>query len=274
MATYRQECRTFECFCVERGVAFAHARAADIIDYLVERQRGGIDARTTAKSVSALRALYRFLQAEGIATANPAALIEPPRPTRKLPAVLSPTDVDRVLAAVDTATPSGLRDRALFEMIYSCGLRVSEAVALQVTSLHQDQGFVTVSGKGGRQRLVPLMGAALDWIQRYLQDGRPALARHAGEAALFVNRSGRRLTRAGMWKRFQDAAVRAGVGGKLHALRHSFATHLLGGGADLRSVQELLGHADISTTQIYTHVDASDLRDAHRRHHPRGSAGT
>ena len=274
MATYRQECRTFECFCVDRGISVAHARAADIIDYLIERRRGGIDARTAAKSVSALRALYRFLQAEGIATANPASLIEPPRPTRTLPAVLSPSDVDRVLAAVDTATPSGLRDRALFEMIYSCGLRVSEAVALQVTSLHQDQGFVTVSGKGGRQRLVPLMGAALDWIQRYLQDGRPALARHAGEAALFVNRSGRRLTRAGMWKRFQDAAVRAGVGGKLHTLRHSFATHLLGGGADLRSVQELLGHADISTTQIYTHVDATDLRDAHRRHHPRGSAGT
>ena len=178
--------------------------------------------------------------------------------------------MDRLLAAVDTATPSGLRDRALFELIYSCGLRVSEAVALQVSSLHLQQGFVTVAGKGGRQRLVPLMGAALDWIARYLQDGRPALARAPGEAALFLNRAGSRLTRAGMWKRFQDAAARAGVSGKLHTLRHSFATHLLGGGADLRSVQELLGHADISTTQIYTHLDAADLRDAHRRHHPRG----
>ena len=246
------------------------ARAADIIDYLIERQQEGIDARTAAKSVSALRALYRFLQAEGRAETNPAALIEPPRPTRRLPTVLSPSEVDRMLAAVDMGTPSGLRDRALFEMIYSCGLRVSEAVALQVTSLHREQGFVTVSGKGGRQRLVPLMGAALDWVQRYLRDGRPALARDASEAALFLNRSGRRLTRAGMWKRFQDAAVRAGVAGKLHALRHSFATHLLGGGADLRSVQELLGHADISTTQIYTHLDAADLREAHRRHHPRG----
>ena len=269
VATYRQECRAFERFCVERGVSVACARAADIIDYLIERQRDGMDARTAAKSVSALRALYRFLQADGRAAANPAALIEPPRPTRRLPDVLSASDVDRMLDAVDLSTPSGLRDRALFEMLYSCGLRVSEAVALQVTSLHPEQQLMTVAGKGGRQRLVPLMGAALDWVRRYLRDGRPALAGDSAEAALFLNRSGRRLTRAGMWKRFQDAAARAGIAGKLHALRHSFATHLLGGGADLRSVQELLGHADISTTQIYTHLDAADLRDAHRRHHPR-----
>lgn len=270
VATYRQECRSFERFCTERGFAVPEARAADIIDYLIERQRDGINARTAAKSVSALRALYRFLQADGRAAANPAALIEPPRPSRRLPTVHSAVDVDRLLASVNIGTPSGLRDRALFELIYSCGLRVSEAVALQLTSLHLEQGFVTVSGKGGRQRLVPLMGAALDWVERYLRDARPLLAGTAAEAALFLNRAGKRLTRAGMWKRFQDAAARAGVTGKLHTLRHSFATHLLGGGADLRSVQELLGHADISTTQIYTHLDAADLRDAHRRHHPRG----
>ena len=256
-------------FCRERGIAVEGAGTADVIDYLIERRRGGTDARTVAKSVSALRALYRFLQAEGRAAANPAALIEPPRPVRRLPAAVSAAGVDRMLAQVDVRTPSGLRDRALFELIYSCGLRVSEAVALQVTSLHLEQGFVTVSGKGGRQRLAPLMGPALDWIQRYLRDGRPALAQDAGEAALFLNRAGRRLTRAGMWKRFQAAAARAGIPGKLHALRHSFATHLLAGGADLRSVQELLGHADISTTQIYTHVEDADLRTAHRRHHPR-----
>ena len=269
VATYRQECRAFERFCDERGISVAVAGTSDVIDYLVERRRDGTDARTAAKSVSALRALYRFLQAEGRAAANPAALIEPPRPTRRLPAAVSASDVDRMLAEVDLRTPSGLRDRALFELIYSCGLRVSEAVGLQLTSLHSEQGYVTVSGKGGRQRLVPLMGPALDWLQRYLRDGRPALAANAGEAALFLNRSGRRLTRAGMWKRFQQAAVRAGIPGKLHALRHSFATHLLAGGADLRSVQELLGHADISTTQIYTHLEAADLRAAHRRHHPR-----
>lgn len=269
MATYRQECRSFERFCADHGNSIASAQAADIIDYLIKRQREGVDARTVAKSVSALRALYRFLQAEGQATSNPAAVIEPPRPQRRLPKVHSAADVDRLLDVVDTKLPAGLRDRALFELIYSCGLRVSEAVAMQVTSLHLDQGYVTVEGKGGRHRLVPLMGAALDWIERYLRDGRPALARTGGEAALFLNRMGRRLTRAGMWKRFQDAAARAGISGKLHTLRHSFATHLLAGGADLRSVQELLGHVDISTTQIYTHLDDADLRETHRRHHPR-----
>ena len=270
VATYCQECRTFERFCIQHGIDVAGVRASDIIDYLIKRQGDGIDARTVAKSVSALRALYRFLQAEGKCSTNPAALIEPPRPARKLPTVLSTSDVDRMLEAVDTGSASGLRDRALFEMIYSCGLRVSEAVTLQVTSLHLKQGYLTVLGKGRRQRLMPLMGPALEWVERYLQDGRPALAHDVQESALFLNRSGHRMTRAGMWKRFQEAATRAGIDSKLHSLRHSFATHLLGGGADLRSVQELLGHADITTTQIYTHLNAADLRDAHRRHHPRG----
>lgn len=229
-----------------------------------------MEGRTIAKAMSALRALYRYMVAEGLATANPAAAVDPPRLRQRLPSVLAQDQVDRLLAGIDLRSANGLRDRALFELIYSCGLRVSEAVALDVGSLHLPQGFVTVAGKGGRHRLVPLMGAAEQWIERYLDRGRVCLAHAPSEPALFLNKSGRRLSRSGMWKRFRQAAVLAGLTAKVHTLRHSFATHLLRGGADLRSVQELLGHADITTTQIYTHIDDADMRDAHARHHPRG----
>lgn len=251
-----------------------------LVDYLVARQLGGVDARTVAKSISALRALYRFLATEesaGHANGNPAAAIERPRAARRIPRVFSIDEVERFLASIATETPPGIRDRALFELIYACGLRVSEAVALNVSSVRLDDGSVRVLGKGARERIVPLGDVAAAWLSRYLRSGRSKLwqARTGAGApcatnALFLNQRGGRLSRKGIWKRFNELMTRAGLTGKVHTLRHSFATHLLGGGADLRSVQELLGHADITTTQIYTHVDRDDLKQQHQRYHPHG----
>ncbi len=212
----------------------------------------------------------------GLSLGNPAAALERPRATRRIPRVFSVEEVERFLAAIDVDTPPGVRDRALFELIYACGLRVSEAVALDIGSVRLDDGSVRVLGKGARERIVPLGDVAAAWLARYLHGARGKLRRtrtSAGvgaENALFLNQRGGRLSRKGIWKRFNELMTRAGLTGKVHTLRHSFATHLLGGGADLRSVQELLGHADITTTQIYTHVDRDDLKQQHRRYHPHG----
>ena len=259
--------------------------AGALVGYLVERQAEGAGSRTLAKAISALRAWYRFLEAEGpLGSAapggaaeppNPAAEVAPPRAPRRIPRVLSTEEVERFLAAIDCAAPAGIRDRALFELVYSSGLRVSEAVALDRSRLYLEQACVRLLGKGSRERIVPLGEPAVAWLRRYLEEGRPRLRRRtaagrtAGDA-VFLNQRGGRLSRKGIWKRFHAVCVAAGLEAKVHTLRHSFATHLLAGGADLRSVQELLGHSDITTTQIYTHVEREDLRQQHRRYHPRG----
>ena len=249
------------------------------------RQEQGAGSATLAKAISALRAWYRFLDADrpdagefdvraGKAD-NPAASVAPPRSRRRIPRVLSAAQVDRFLAAIGTGSPAGIRDRALFELIYSAGLRVSEVVALDRSRLYLAQACVRVLGKGSRERIVPLGEPAVAWLGRYLSEARPyLLPRSAGPGtatdAMFLNQRGGRLSRKGIWKRFQGVCVAAGIDAKVHTLRHSFATHLLSGGADLRSVQELLGHADLTTTQIYTHVEREDLHSQHRRFHPRG----
>ncbi|MCY4484347.1 MAG: tyrosine recombinase [Spirochaetaceae bacterium] len=257
--------------------------AGGVISYLVARQGDGVGSGTLAKAISALRAWYRFLEAErsdagapGAGKAdNPAASVAPPRAGRRIPRVLSVAQVERFLAAIDTGSPAGVRDRALFELVYSAGLRVSEVVALDRSRLYLAQACVRVLGKGSRERIVPLGEPAVAWIGRYLTEARPHLLRRgagpgtAGDA-VFLNQRGGRLSRKGIWKRFQEVCTAAGLNAKVHTLRHSFATHLLAGGADLRSVQELLGHADLTTTQIYTHVERDDLHSQHRRYHPRG----
>ncbi|MDE0026755.1 MAG: tyrosine-type recombinase/integrase, partial [Spirochaetaceae bacterium] len=190
---------------------------------------------------------------------------------RRIPRVLSVAQVERFLAAIDTGTPAGIRDRALFELIYSAGLRVGEVVALDRGRLYLAQACVRVLGKGSRERIVPLGEPAVAWLGRYLTEARPHLLRRgAATDAAFLNQRGGRLSRKGIWKRFQEVCAGAGIDAKVHTLRHSFATHLLAGGADLRSVQELLGHADLTTTQIYTHVEREELHAEHRRYHPRG----
>ncbi|MDR2098072.1 MAG: tyrosine-type recombinase/integrase, partial [Spirochaetaceae bacterium] len=239
----------------------AGADSAVLSRYLEERTlRDGIDERSVAKALAALRSFYRFLIDAGERCDNPAALLEAPKRRPHLPEVLPAEAIDALLALIDASTPAGLRDRALFELVYSSGLRVSEAVALDLDDCFFNEAVVRVSGKGGKERLVPFGSAAETALRLYLSEGRPLLLKTGRKSsALFLNRLGQRLGRKGIWKNYAALAARNGTSSKLHALRHSFATELLSGGADLRSVQELLGHADISTTQIYTHVAVSSL---------------
>ena len=270
VATYTRDCRGFVSWLEANDLDTATVTTAQVIDYLIMRQQhDGLDQRTIAKSISALRSLFHYLVLQRVREDNPAILVELPRMTSRVPGVLDLEEIDRLLEAIELDGPLGLRDRALFELIYSCGLRISEAVELSVDRVFLAERLIRVQGKGEKERLVPMGGHARYWLERYLEEARPKLVRRP-VAALFLNNRGQKLSRKGMWKRFREIAERAGVDAKVHTLRHSFATHLLEGGADLRAVQELLGHADISTTQIYTHVDRDELATYHADYHPRG----
>jgi integrase/recombinase XerD len=210
--------------------------------------------------------------AEGQRSDNPASLLENPRMSSTLPETMGPDDVEKILAAIDCKTPLGLRDRALFEMVYSSGLRISEAAGLNLRDIDFKESVAKVTGKGSKQRLAVFGSVASEWLKRYIDESRPALLGNrltAGSKALFVGRSGKRLSRKGIWKNYSKYAQAAGAGSKVHTLRHSFATGLLKGGADLRTVQALLGHSDIATTQIYTHVDSKLLKENHRKFLPK-----
>lgn len=270
--TYMRECTAAHLDAREHGRALDQLTTGDLIDFLIRRQTSDepVDQRTIAKGLSALRSFFQFCILEEVRPDNPAGAIASPRGEHRLPGVLSVDQVNTLLDSIDIGTPGGLRDRALFEIIYSSGLRISEAVSLDQNHLYLREALVRVHGKGDKERLIPLGEEAVLWLQRYLNDGRPKLARTIAERAVFLNRRGTRLSRKGMWKRFHELTQAVGIDAKVHTLRHSFATHLLEGGADLRSVQELLGHADIGTTQIYTHIDTDDLREYHERFHPRG----
>ncbi|MDC7127036.1 MAG: site-specific tyrosine recombinase XerD [Spirochaetales bacterium] len=273
---YSRSCRTFLLYVDDKGRSLSEINSADIIAFLTEKQIGGdehnsIGSRTVSRILSSLRSFFNFLVIEKVREDNPAKIIEMPRLDKKLPDVMSIEDVDNFLSMIDIEKPSGLRDRALFELIYSCGLRVSEAVSLKISSLFIDEGIVRVLGKGSKERFIPLGGEVVYWLQKYMTEGRPLLVKRCdNHGMLFLNYRGQPLTRKGMWKRFQQIAEKAGIHAKIHTLRHSFATHLIQGGADLRSVQELLGHTDISTTQIYTHLNRDDLKADHAHFHPHG----
>lgn len=268
--TYVREVRGYLDYLQATGKSEATCTADDVSGYIAERRRD-LDVRTISKTMSGIRSLHTFLVVDDVRVDNPAELVERPRPPRKIPEVLSVANVDAFLSAIDHSGPFGLRDRALFELIYSCGLRVSEAVDLIPGAVSVPARLVRVRGKGGKERLVPIGDAAAHWLSEYLQRGRPFLLRPDRLTdRLFLGRHGMGLSRKGIWKRFKEIAVRAGLEAKVHTLRHSFATHLLQGGADLRTVQELLGHADISTTQVYTHLDKDDLQKYHHTYHPRG----
>jgi integrase/recombinase XerD len=238
--------------------------------YLEERrERDGINSRSTAKAISALRSFFRYIGDEGLRPDNPAAILEPPRRGRHLPEVLSQERVEYMLSGADSDNPLGLRDRTLFELVYSSGLRVSEAVTLNIRDIYFSEGIVRVRGKGNKERMVPFGGEAALWLKRYLEEGRPSLAKSSRSAALFLGRTGKRLSRKGIWRNYAALAALMGTSSRVHTLRHSYATELLAGGADLRSVQVLLGHTDLATTQIYTHVDISLLRESLRRYRPK-----
>jgi integrase/recombinase XerD len=270
VSTYTSETRAFLSWLHAEGRTAAAAGADDVSAWLVSRQVQNIDARTLAKAASAIRAFFRFLVLDGRIDSNPARLVDAPRVAMRIPRYLATEEIDALLDACDTAEPLGMRDRALFELIYSCGLRVTEAVRLTADRVSLKEGVVRVWGKGSRERMVPLGARARHELDRYLAASRPSLVGRKRADALFLGRGGRMLSRAAVWKAFKRLALKAGLEGKVHSLRHSFATHLLQGGADLRSVQELLGHVDIGTTQIYTHVSQEVLKRTHADFHPRG----
>ncbi len=278
--TYLFEVRKLDAYLKENNVVSSgesrvvselpEVKCVDLIEYLISRQLEGISHRTTAKTLSALRTYFTFLYRENVISFNPAELIETPRVPKRIPNVFTHTEVNSLLDSIDKSSPLGIRDRCIFELIYSCGLRVSEAVELTLDSLYPGERVLRIIGKGNRERLVPVGEIAHHWLEKYITEARPLLIKKKRENSLFINHLGGKLSRKGMWKRFKGIARKAGVNGKIHTLRHSFATHLLGGGADLRAVQMLLGHADISTTQIYTHVEEKELKVYHERFHPRG----
>jgi integrase/recombinase XerD len=273
--TYRIEIRLFLEWLSREGLGADTVDTAALIRYMeVRRSRDRIDSRSAAKAVSILRSFFRYMTDERLRSDNPAVLLEPPRRGLRFPIALPRDTVEKLLALVDTTHPRGLRDRALFELIYSAGLRISEAVHLNTQDVFFSERIIRVMGKGSKERLVPFGDEAARWLIRYLKEARPLLAGARPGKALFIGRTGKRLSRKGIWKNYAALAALAGTGSKLHTLRHSYATELLAGGADLRSVQELLGHKDLSTTQIYTHVDVSLLRESHRRFLPRlGKSG-
>lgn len=244
-----------------------------LIGFLASLRDRGLSARSQARVLIVLRGLYCFLQREELLPgADPTAHLPLPRIGRHLPQAPSQTQIDALLMSPDASTPLGLRDRAMIELLYATGLRVSELVMLDLSQLNLEAGFVRVRGKGGRERVVPLGSEAKTKLDAYLDQARPALLKQRASSFVFVTRSAKPLSRQGFWRLLKQHATRAADGGALypHALRHAFATHLLEGGADLRAVQSMLGHVDIATTQIYTHLSNERLREVHRKYHPRG----
>lgn len=272
VAAYRRDLVRLERFAHETSTPIAALSRAALEQCVRDSMAGGLSPTSTARLVAAIRGLYRYLRLRGEVTENPAEDLHAPAAFAALPKSLSLDDVDRLLAAPDVSTPSGLRDRAMIEVLYATGLRVSELVHLRLSDVRIDQGYLQCLGKGNKQRLVPLGDVAAGWIRRYLSDSRQVLTRKKDGPFLFVNaRGGRALTRGGFWALLKAHGDRVGITAHLspHVLRHSFATHLLERGADLRAIQTMLGHADLSTTQIYTHVLEARLRQVYDSFHPR-----
>jgi len=260
-------------FAVDRGRVVPEELDHGLLrDFLVELTERGLASSTLARKVSSLRGYFAFLVSEGGIEEDPTELLEPPRRGRPLPGALTYAEVERILDAVPVEHELAFRDRAILEVLYGAGLRVSELVGIETRDLLPEEDLLRVRGKGSKERIVPIGARAREALRRYLRELRPRLDRGEGARVVFLNQHGRPLSRMGVWKIVRRHVERAGVERRVtpHTFRHSFATHLLEGGADLAAVQEMLGHADISTTQIYTHVDRAFLKEVHRSHHPRG----
>jgi len=272
LQSYERDLRLFDDWLRQRSLTLVDASSADVMEYLGNRLATGHARSSSARLLSALRGFFQYATREHWIVLDPTATLESPRIGRRLPKSLSENDVERLLATPDVTTSLGLRDRAMLELLYASGLRVSELVDLTLSQLSLTQGVVRVLGKGSKERLVPMGDEALHWIKRYLSYARPDFTADVQIDIVFPSRRGQRMTRQTFWHRIKQHAAAAGITASLspHTLRHAFATHLLNHGADLRIVQMLLGHSDLSTTQIYTHVAQQRLQSLHKEHHPRG----
>ncbi|MGH9729878.1 MAG: site-specific tyrosine recombinase XerD [Candidatus Acidiferrales bacterium] len=268
---YGRDLRKFQAFAEFRGCTLKQISRDHIVDFLTTLYRSGLDSRSVARHLVAVRHFFRFAQIEGAIFEDPAVSVETPKFRMRLPTHLSTDEVNRLLAQPDTRHAIGARDKAMIELLYSTGLRVSELVNLRLSDLQMDSGSLRCIGKGNKERMVPMGRTAIAALETYVRRARPTLLRDKTSPYVFLNRFGGRIGRIGFWKKLAEYGRKAGLRLKLkpHMLRHSFATHLLERGADLRSVQLMLGHADISTTQIYTHVVKERLKEVYKQHHPR-----
>lgn len=272
LSAYRRDLARLQIFAKGLPKAAPALTRQDLEAFIRDAMTDGLSPTSAARLVASVRGFFRYLRLHGDVSENPAEDLHAPRLFAALPRFLSTTDVDALLAAPDVRTPGGLRDRALVEVLYATGLRVSELVNLRLTDIRIDQGYLQCLGKGNKQRIVPLGDIAADWVRRYLKDGRPQFTKKKDGPWLFISaRGSHRLSRGGFWQILKDYGIKANIKAHLspHVLRHSFATHLLERGADLRAIQTMLGHADLSTTQIYTHVLEARLRQVYDNFHPR-----
>ena len=272
LESYSRDLNRFVSFLEKSGIDPLSAEHQDVLSFLMHLRNEGLKIRSCTRSLIAVRSFYKFLQREGIYESSPTLKIDIPKYWNKLPEVLNIAEVEKLLETPDLNTPLGIRDKSMLEVIYATGLRVSELVSLKMENINHQVGYLTTMGKGSKERVIPLGETALHWIKEYITIVRVVLLRERSSSVLFLNYAGRRMTRQGFWKIIRSNALKAGIAKKIspHILRHSFATHLLERGADLRSLQVMLGHSDISTTQIYTHVNAERLKSIHKQYHPRG----
>ena len=273
LEAYSRDLTRYMGFMEDRGtVGIRTITANDVIAFLGNLRNNGLTPNSVNRTLAALRGFYKYLLREKVIENNPVAHIELAKIWMRLPDTLSRAEMDHLLEQAVADSPLGMRDRAMLELMYATGIRVSELISISMNSINWQVGFLIVLGKGNKERIVPVGQPALTFITRYISEGRSKLLKRTMSNVLFVNRSGTGLTRQGFWKIVKKYATKAGLENKVHphTFRHSFATHLLEGGADLRSVQVMLGHSDISTTQVYTHVTRERLKDIHKKYHPRG----
>ncbi|MCM8784065.1 MAG: site-specific tyrosine recombinase XerD [Candidatus Omnitrophica bacterium] len=272
IASYRRDLKIFKKYLSDGGIiSWDKVSRRDIDNFLFKRREKGINPSSIARELVALKMFFRFLAQEGIIRDDPTAVLETPRLWKRLPESLSVAEVEKVLNSVRTNTPIGFRDKTCLELLYATGMRVSEVADLRISDINLEGGFVRCKGKGEKERIVPVGKTAIRYLRNYLLEIRPKMIKKNSEPFLFLSHLGKKISRQSIWKMIKKYVLRAGIKKKVgpHTLRHSFATHLLERGADLRVVQEMLGHANISTTQIYTHVNKERLKSIHKMFHPR-----
>ncbi|WP_139489259.1 site-specific tyrosine recombinase XerD [Brevibacillus dissolubilis] len=272
LESYQRDLVMYNAYLREQGISqIQDTTRSHISGYLLMLKEKGRATATISRNMASIRAFYQFLVRDKHLEHDPSIHLETPKMEKRLPKVLSIQEVEMLLEGPKVNTAPGMRDKGMLELLYATGIRVSELVSLDIGDVNLDMGFLKCMGKGSKERMIPLGSIAIDVVRRYIEQGRPKLLKQGNDHALFLNHLGKRMTRQGFWKIIKKYAVQAGVRAEItpHTLRHSFATHLLENGADLRSVQEMLGHADISTTQIYTHVTKTRIKDVYAKSHPR-----